>query len=101
MILCNNQSCIAVAKGATTNFKHSKHIDIRKMYIKEILVKGDIEVVYCKTDGNIADIMTKALPKTRFIKLRDNLLGAVLAVQETVDKWGFYLKDILEDNVEW
>jgi hypothetical protein len=85
-----------ITEGATTNFKQSKHIDIRYMHIKEILRQGDIEVVYCKTDGNIADILTKALPNARFIKLRDFLLGAVISVQETMANWSTTLKEIFE-----
>ena len=97
VIYCDNQSAIYVAEGATTNFKQSRHIDIRYMYIKEILKQGDIEVMYVRSEGNIADIMTKAIPKARFIKLRDLLLGAVIAVQEAKAECLTSLKEIFDD----
>ena len=38
---------------------------------------GEIDVVYTNTNDNVADIMTKALPRGKFVKFRDILLHQV------------------------
>jgi len=98
LILCDNQSCIAVAKGASSNFKRVKHFDIKDLFIKEIIKKGDIDVVYVKTDGNISDVLTKCLPKAKFVKLRDFLRGDVLPIPEDKSQWSRTLRDIHEQE---
>ncbi|KAI5336310.1 hypothetical protein L3X38_015577 [Prunus dulcis] len=40
----------------------------------EAIQAKEIELIYCKTEDHIADILTKALSKDRFVYLRD-LLG--------------------------
>ena len=87
-IMCDNQACIAVAKSADVNFKATKHIDIKHMYIKEILKevgpdgKEKFDVFYCKSDENIGDLMTKLLPTGKFRGFRDLLLGWILPTKE-------------------
>ncbi|KAF7823103.1 Copia protein [Senna tora] len=39
------------------------------MHAKE----GEVALVYCKTENQLADVLTKALPKAKFIVLRDKL----------------------------
>nr|GEV98545.1 retrovirus-related Pol polyprotein from transposon TNT 1-94 [Tanacetum cinerariifolium] len=43
-----------------------KHIAIRHHFIKEHVEKGTIELYFVKTDYQLADIFTKALPADRF-----------------------------------
>ena len=45
----------------------SKHIDTKYHYVKHLVDSGEIELNYCSTDENIADMMTKPLGN---IKLR-------------------------------
>lgn len=99
LILCDHQSCIAVAKGASQNFKRVKHFDIKELFKKEIIKKGDVDVVfYVKTDGNISDVSTKCPPKAKFVKLRDFLRGDVLPIPEDKPKWSRTLRDIHEQE---
>nr|GFB57051.1 retrotransposon protein, putative, unclassified [Tanacetum cinerariifolium] len=44
----------------------NKHIAVRYHFIKEHVEKGTIELYYVKTDYQLADIFTKALPTDRF-----------------------------------
>nr|GFA81516.1 retrovirus-related Pol polyprotein from transposon TNT 1-94 [Tanacetum cinerariifolium] len=44
----------------------TKHIAIRYHFIKEHMEKGTIELYFVKTDYQLADIFTKALPIDRF-----------------------------------
>nr|GEY76233.1 copia protein [Tanacetum cinerariifolium] len=44
----------------------TKHIDVRYHFIKEHVEKGTIELYFDKTNYQLADIFTKALPMDRF-----------------------------------
>nr|GEX11575.1 hypothetical protein [Tanacetum cinerariifolium] len=44
----------------------TKHITVRYHFIKEHVEKGTIELYFVKTDYQLADIFTKALPADRF-----------------------------------
>ena len=48
----------------------SKHIDIRYHYIRELVKNGIIQLRYCPTETNIADLMTKPLGPLRTSQLR-------------------------------
>ena len=72
-ILEDNQGCIALAKNPTSHAR-TKHIDIRHHFIRETLENGQIKLEYCPTTDMVADILTKAIPKDQFEKLR-NMLG--------------------------
>ncbi|GJS00557.1 retrovirus-related pol polyprotein from transposon TNT 1-94 [Tanacetum coccineum] len=44
----------------------SKHIDIRHHFIREQVEKGVVELYFVRTEYQLADIFTKALPRERF-----------------------------------
>lgn len=71
-LLVDNQSAIKLVKNPEFH-KRTKHIDIRHHFIRERVTDGDIEVIYVPTEGQLADIFTKALPRDRLAKLRANL----------------------------
>ncbi|KAM1349822.1 hypothetical protein EV1_003832 [Malus domestica] len=72
-ILCDNKSAIAMSKNPVCHGK-SKHIALKHHYIRGAVEDKEVDVVYCKTEDQVTDIFTKALPKDRFIYLRE-LLG--------------------------
>ncbi|CAL2229802.1 unnamed protein product [Prunus armeniaca] len=72
-ILCDNTSAIAMAKNPVFHQK-SRHINRKFHFIREAIQAKEIELVYCRTEEQIADILTKALPKDRFAYLME-LLG--------------------------
>ncbi|CAL2240562.1 unnamed protein product [Prunus armeniaca] len=72
-ILCDNTSAIAMAKNPVFHQK-SRHISRKFHFIREAIQAKEIELIYCKTEDQTADILTKALSKDRFVHLRD-LLG--------------------------
>nr|GEV88266.1 retrovirus-related Pol polyprotein from transposon TNT 1-94 [Tanacetum cinerariifolium] len=51
-----------------SNVQHSrsKHIDIRRHFIRVRVKKGVVELYFVTTDYHLADIFTKALPRERF-----------------------------------
>jgi hypothetical protein len=69
----DNASCLAMVKNKSSGSK-SRHIMLQFHYIRELVEGKQVSVEYCPTEDMIADIMTKALPRPRFEKLRDILL---------------------------
>ena len=69
----DNQVAKRMAEEIAT--KRSKHIDIRYHHVRELCSSGEIKLIDCRTDDMLADILTKALPKERYLVLRDRLLA--------------------------
>ncbi|GJU95402.1 retrovirus-related pol polyprotein from transposon TNT 1-94 [Tanacetum coccineum] len=51
----------------------SKHIDVRYHFIKEKVENGAVELYFVRTEYQLADIFTKALPRERFNFLVEKL----------------------------
>jgi hypothetical protein len=71
-LLCDNESAIKLANNPV---QHSriKHIDIQHHFLQDHEAKGDIALRHVSTDGQLADIFTKPLDKSRFGALRSEL----------------------------
>jgi hypothetical protein len=67
-IWADNQKAIALVKD---NKFHSrtKHINLCYHFIREVVEEGKVKMNYVPTNENIADIFTKALPRTRHEEL--------------------------------
>ncbi|GJW44896.1 hypothetical protein Tco_0073695 [Tanacetum coccineum] len=64
-LYCDNKSAIALS---CNNVQHSrsKHIDIRHHFIREQVKNGVVELYFVETNYQLADILTKALPREHF-----------------------------------
>nr|GEX48017.1 hypothetical protein [Tanacetum cinerariifolium] len=64
------------------NIQHSraKHIDVRYHFIKEQVENGIVELYFVRTEYQLADIITKHLPRERFNFLIEKL-GTMTALQ--------------------
>lgn len=71
----DNKSSISLTKNPIGHGR-SKHIETKFHFIRDQVSKGKIEVVYCQTEKQAADVLTKALKTDRFIELR-KMLGVV------------------------
>lgn len=71
-ILCDNSSTIKLSKNPVLHGR-SKHIDVRFHFLRDLTKEGVIELLYCGTDEQVSDIMTKGLKLESFLKLRDKL----------------------------
>nr|GFB76975.1 Gag-Pol polyprotein [Tanacetum cinerariifolium] len=67
-IYYDSKSAIAISCNPVQHSR-TKHIAVRYHFIKEHVEKGTIELYFVKTDYQLADIFTKALPTDRFIYL--------------------------------
>lgn len=67
-----NSSAITIAKYGNYT-KNSRHIEVQYHYVNEYCENGFIEVSKINSEGNVADILTKALCKLKFVKFRENL----------------------------
>lgn len=70
----DNQGAIALAENPLSS-SNSKHIDVRRHFVRELSANGDITVKHVSTNKQCADILTKALGKEKFELHRDLLLG--------------------------
>ena len=58
----DNQACIAFANDAQIS-KRAKHIDIKFHFTREKIEDGSVRLIYIPTDKNMADFLTKPLPR--------------------------------------
>jgi hypothetical protein len=71
-VYCDNQSTISMTKNPVFHSR-SKHIDIRHHFIRELVQQEFLFFEFCKSEDQLADIFTKALPKDRLEALRSQL----------------------------
>ncbi len=68
----DNQAAIQIAKNPVLH-KRTKHIDVRHHFVRDVVHNGIIELSYINTKEQVADILTKALPRDQFQLLRTKL----------------------------
>jgi hypothetical protein len=68
----DNKAAIFMA-GNPIQHQRSKHIHVRFHFTREALERGDIAIEYIKTSTQLADYLTKALPKDAYLKCRGDL----------------------------
>jgi hypothetical protein len=61
----DNQSAIKLVKNPEMH-NRTKHIDIHFHYIREKYIERLLDVKYVSTEDQLADCLTKALPKDKF-----------------------------------
>eukprot|EP00253_Pinus_taeda_P029248 PITA_29248 len=71
-ILCDNQSCIKLSKDPVFHDR-SKHIDIRCHFVRDCVQRGVVQSKYTPTGEQAANILTKALGRTKFVYFREKM----------------------------
>ena len=71
-IYCDNKSTICLAKDPVYHGK-SKHIRVKYHFIRDLIKKDKVEVRFCTTKEQVADILTKALQPKDFLRLKELL----------------------------
>ena len=74
-LLMDNMSAIALSRNPV-HHDRSKHIDKRYHFLRECIEDGKVEVDHVRTAEQLADILTKALGRVKFVELR-SALGVV------------------------
>ncbi|KAG0594112.1 hypothetical protein M758_UG048900 [Ceratodon purpureus] len=72
IIHCDNQSSVKIAHNHVFHSR-TKHIEVQYHYIREQVLAKSIDLQHISTGDQVADLFTKALGKTQFGKLRNQL----------------------------
>ncbi|CAO2815987.1 unnamed protein product [Amaranthus hypochondriacus] len=69
---CDNQSAIQLAENPVFHAR-TKHVEEHYHFVRENILRGEIQLEQVKIDGQIADIFTKGLGGPMFDKFRKQL----------------------------
>ncbi|XP_058746032.1 uncharacterized mitochondrial protein AtMg00810-like [Vicia villosa] len=72
IVYCDNSSSIKLSKNPVMHGR-SKHIDVRYHFLRELSRDEIVELKHCKSEEQLADIMTKVLKLETFCRLREGL----------------------------
>ena len=72
----DNLACIAMSENPVRR-KFSRHIDIRRYFVRELVLAGMVKLIPLRTHKMVADALTKSLPAPAFIAHREVKLGHV------------------------
>ncbi|OAJ42031.1 hypothetical protein BDEG_25538 [Batrachochytrium dendrobatidis JEL423] len=74
ILYSDSQSAIANTENQAPNHATTKHMDVKLKFLRDQVSQKNILVMYIRTQDQIADIMTKGLPRIAFAQFSD-LLG--------------------------
>jgi len=75
-LLCDNRSALSLCLRSGGVHSRSKHIDVRHHFVVEAAKAGVVDPQWVPTEDQLADILTKALDRQTFERLRDKVMGA-------------------------
>ena len=64
-INCDNHSAIKLAHNPIYHAR-TKHVELQYHFVREKIESNEIELIFCNTKDNMADIFTKPLGKIKF-----------------------------------
>lgn len=65
----DNQSTIKMVENAKFSSR-TKHIDVRLHYVRDLVYQQKINIIYCSSEDNVADLLTKPLAGIKIQHLR-------------------------------
>ncbi|GJS20459.1 retrovirus-related pol polyprotein from transposon TNT 1-94 [Tanacetum coccineum] len=94
-IFCDKTSAIAISNNPVLHSR-TKHTDIRYHFIRDHILKGDIELHFIPTQYQLADIFTKPLDEPTFKRL---IVELVMLLLET-DNPGTTMEEYVQFETE-
>ena len=70
--MCDNTSAINLSKNPV-NHSRTKHIEVRHHILRDHVANNNIKLEFISTSEQLADIFTKPLDESQFIKIRRHL----------------------------
>jgi hypothetical protein len=68
----DNQAAIAISNNPIFHGK-MKLFKLKYYFLREVQKNNKLQLIYCKTKDQLADMLTKSLSKTSFETLRDKI----------------------------
>jgi len=72
LVYCDNVSAVYLSTNPVQHQK-TKHVEIDLHFVRDRVAIGDVRVLHVPTTSQFADIFTKGLPSSTFIKFRSSL----------------------------
>ena len=76
-IFVDNQATLAISQNPIFHGR-TKHVKVKYCFLREVQKSGEVKMVYCSSENQLADIFTKSFHVGRFETLRD-MLGVCAA----------------------
>jgi hypothetical protein len=64
-ISCDNKAALLLCAERKEG-QRAKHIDVMHHFVRERVETGELSFTYCKSENNVSDCLTKALPRVAF-----------------------------------
>ena len=77
IVRCDNQAALTLCKDRKES-QRMKHIDIVHHFARDHVASGELCFEYCRSEDNVSDVLTKALPRAGF---ETCLLGLGMSVE--------------------
>lgn len=71
-LYCDNQSAIRIAENPVLHAR-TKHVEVHYHFLREKVLKGEIEMEHMNTEKQVADVFTKELNISKFEEFRARL----------------------------
>ena len=71
--MSNSQSAIALATRGEAQHKGSKHFDVKFHATRDHVDQNEIEILFCPTQDQLTNGMTKPLSRDQFKSMTSNL----------------------------
>lgn len=69
----DNEAAIRIATNDAGASSRLKHVAVRHFFVREACKQGAISIIHVPSASNIADVMTKSLPRDPFLMFRRTL----------------------------